>query len=196
LVKEKRKNMTQTRDVLIEEVITGLVRFLQALQKRSAARWIHLDLSLAQVKTLLAIGELKSSSIEQIANMLGVSQPTASHLVERVVQSELALRTQDPQNRRRVMVCLTQAGEELLQHLLGSGGLAELSERLKQFSEEELATCKQGMRTMISAMGSDVPPSPSSVAERIDEESTLSQKETLYMRENMAENGQERDRLS
>ncbi|HEU5384038.1 MAG TPA: MarR family transcriptional regulator [Ktedonobacteraceae bacterium] len=82
-------------------------------------------MSLAQVKTLLAIRDLKSSNIEQRASMLGVSQPTASQLVERVVQREQALRTQDPQDRRRVVVRLTQAGEELLQHILGRGGLAD-----------------------------------------------------------------------
>ncbi|HEU5382896.1 MAG TPA: MarR family winged helix-turn-helix transcriptional regulator [Ktedonobacteraceae bacterium] len=159
--------MAQTRDVLIEEIITYLIRFIQALQKRSTARWIHLDLSVAQVKTLLAIRDLKTSNIEQIASMLGVSQPTASHLVERVVQHELVLRTQDRQDRRRVVVRLTQAGEELLHHLLGSGGLTELSRRLKHFSEDELATCLQGMRTLISAMERGVPPqrSPSSVIE-------------------------------
>src|SRR5258708_19462594 len=110
--------MAQTRDTLIEEVMAALVTLLRTVQKRSASHWIDLDLSLAQVKTLLAIGDLGSPSIEQIASMLGVTQPTASHLVERVVQSELAHRTQDPQNLPPLLFQLTPHPEQSLQHPL------------------------------------------------------------------------------
>lgn len=153
--------MGQLRDTLLQEVMEALVTLLRLVQKRSASHWIDLDLSLAQVKTLLAIGDLESPSIEQIANMLGVSQPTASHLVERLVQSELVHRTQDPQNRRRVLVQLTQAGKELLQHLLGSGVLNGFAAHLRPLSEEELTMCIQGMRVLLNALA-DRPTLPSS----------------------------------
>ena len=155
--------MGQPRDTLIEEVMNALVTLLQTVQKRSASHWIDLDLSLAQVKTLLAIGDLGLPSIEQIANMLGVSQPTASHLVERLVISELVHRAQDPQNRRRVIVQLTEAGKELLQHLLGSGVLNGFATRLGHLSEEELAMCVQGMHVLLKAIAdSPTLPSPTS----------------------------------
>jgi MarR family transcriptional regulator, organic hydroperoxide resistance regulator len=155
--------MGQPRDVLIEEVMDALVALLRTVQKRSASHWIDLDLSLAQVKTLLAIGDLGSPSIEQIATMLGVSQPTASHLVERLVISNFVHRTQDPQNRRRVQVQLTQAGQELLQHLLGNGVLDGFATRLERLSEEELATCVQGMHVLLKAIA-DSPTLPSSIS--------------------------------
>lgn len=153
--------MGQSRDTLIKEVIDALVTLLRTLQKRSASHWIDLDLSLAQVKTLLAIGDLGSPSIEQIANMLGVSQPTASHLVERLVISEFVHRAQDPHNRRRALVQLTQAGQDLLQHLLGSGVLNGFATRLGHLSEEELVLCVQGMRVLLDAIA-DSPTLPSS----------------------------------
>lgn len=147
--------MEQPREALTEEIIKSLLLLLRVLQKRSASHWIDLDLSLAQMKTLLIIGDLESSSIEQIASVLGVSQPTTSHLVERLVQSKLAHRDQDQQNRRRVLVRLTQAGEELLQHLLGSGTLSELPDRLSGLSEEELATCAQGIHLLVNVITND-----------------------------------------
>jgi DNA-binding MarR family transcriptional regulator len=155
--------MGQPLDTLIEEVMNALVTLLQTVQKRSASHWIDLDLSLAQVKTLLAIGDLGLPSIEQIANMLGVSQPTASHLVERLVISELVHRAQDPQNRRRVIVQLTEAGKELLQHLLGSGVLNGFATRLRHLSEEELVMCVQGMHVLLKAIA-DSPTLPSSTS--------------------------------
>ena len=173
--------MEQTRDILTEEVMHSLIVLLRALQKRSASHWIDLDLSLAQVKTLLIIGDLESSGIEQIASMLGVSQPTTSHLVERLVQSKLADRVQDSHNRRRVVVQLTQAGEELLQHLLGSGALSELADHLGDLSEEELAVCARGIRLLISTITND--PALLSFTphftERISKSVAPSQKESL-----------------
>jgi MarR family transcriptional regulator, organic hydroperoxide resistance regulator len=178
--------MARTRNTLIEEVMDALVTLLRTVQKRSAFHWIDLDLSLAQVKTLLAIGDLGSPSIEQIASMLGVSQPTASHLVERVVQSELAHRTQDSQNRRRVLVQLTHQGEVLLQHLLGSGVLNGFATRLGYLSEEELAICVQGMRVLINTIADNptLPSSTSHVPEKGSENLADVQEEPSPMHEN------------
>ena len=159
--------MGQPRETLIDEVMNALSTLLQTVQKRSASHWIDLDVSFAQVKTLLAIGDLGSPSIEQIANMLGVSQSTASHLVERLVISEFVHRTQDSQNRRRVLVQPTQAGQELLQHLLGSGVLNGFATRLGHLSEEELTMCAQGMHVLLKAVAdnSTISSSPSHVPE-------------------------------
>jgi MarR family transcriptional regulator, organic hydroperoxide resistance regulator len=110
-------------------------------------------LSLAQIKTLLALGDLETPTIGQIATVLGVSQPTASHLVERLVQSELAFRSEDVHNRRRTLVQLTPQGEEMLGRLLGHIGLTDaLAERLAALSEEELRACVQGMSILNQAL--------------------------------------------
>jgi len=172
--------MEQARDVLIEEITGALVTLLRTVSQRSAAHWIDLDVSLAQVKTLLAIGEMGSPSIEQIASMLGVSQPTTSHLVERLVQSQLAHRAQDPQNRRRALVHLTQEGDELLRQLLGRRSLNDLPTRLRGLSNEELAVCAQGIHLLIRVMTNDpaLLSFTSSFPEQISKDLDRSHKET------------------
>ncbi len=100
----------------------ALVTLNRAMQSQTTPYWVDLDLSLAQVKTLLALGDLGAPTIGEIATVLGVSQPTASHLVERLVQSELARRSEDAHNRRRTLVRLTPQGEEMLGHLIGYPG--------------------------------------------------------------------------
>jgi hypothetical protein len=109
-----------------------------------------------------------------------------SHLVERVVQSELAHRTQDSQNRRRVLVQLTPQGEVLLQHLLGSGVLNGFATRLGYLSEEELAICVQGMRVLINTIADNptLPSSTSHVPEKGSENLADAQEEPSPMHEN------------
>src|SRR5882724_2593820 len=116
--------MAQTHETLIAEVMTSLMTLLRALQSHTTPYWVDLDLPLAQIKTLLTVGDLGAPTIGEIATVLGVTQPTASHLVERLVQNELASRSEDTHNRRRTLVRLTPQGEELLGHLVGHLGLS------------------------------------------------------------------------
>ncbi len=145
--------MAQTHQALVEEVMTSLVTLIRVMQSQTTPYWVDLDIPLAQVKTLLALGDLGAPTIGQIATVLGVTQPTASHLVERLVQSKLAYRSEDTHNRRRTLVQLTPQGEEMLGHLIGHPGHTNtFVERLSALSEEELAVCVQGMSILSQAM--------------------------------------------
>ena len=148
--------MTHTHKALVKEVMTALVTLNRAMQSQTTPYWVNLDLSLAQVKTLLALGDLGAPTIGEIATVLGVSQPTASHLVERLVQSELARRSEDAHNRRRTLVRLTPQGEEMLGHLIGYPGLANtFAERLSALSDEDLVACIQGISILSQALASE-----------------------------------------
>jgi DNA-binding MarR family transcriptional regulator len=146
----------KTHEALVEEVLNALVTLTRAMQSHTTPYWVDLDLSLAQVKILLALGDLGAPTIGEIATVLGVSQPTASHLVERLVQSDLAHRSEDAHNRRRTLVQLTPKGEEMLGHLIGYPGIANvLIERLSALSDDELTTCVQGMSILSQAMAGE-----------------------------------------
>lgn len=148
--------MAHTHDALVKEVMTALITLTRAMQSQTMPYWVDLDLSLAQVKTLLALGDLGAPTIGEIATVLGVSQPTASHLVERLVQSELAYRSEDAHNRRRTLVQLTPQGEEMLGHLIGYPGLAHtFAERLSALSDDELSACVQGISILSQALASE-----------------------------------------
>jgi MarR family transcriptional regulator, organic hydroperoxide resistance regulator len=148
--------MAHPHEALVEEVLTSLVMLFRAMHSQATLYWVDLDLSLAQIKTLVALGDLGTPTIGEIATVLEVSQPTASHLVERLVQSDLARRNEDAHNRRRTLVHLTPRGEEMLGHLMGYLGLTEtLADRLSALSEEELSACVQGMSILSQALTRD-----------------------------------------
>jgi len=148
--------MAQTHEALVEEVMNSLATLIRVLQSQTTPYWVDLDLPLAQVKTLLAVGDLGAPTIGQIATVLGISQPTASHLVERLVQSELAQRYEDARNRRRTLVKLTPQGEEMLGHLIGYPAFTDMrTERVSALSDEELRACVQGLSILSRALAGE-----------------------------------------
>src|SRR5881396_3187784 len=112
--------MTTSDDPVARETAALLRELVHALGEPTIAAWTQLDLTFPQLKTLIVLAHEGSSPIGQIAERLGVGQPTASHLVERLVQAGLVERAEDPANRRRTLAHLSYTGEELIGQLRGN----------------------------------------------------------------------------
>lgn len=110
------------------------------------------QLSVPQFRALLFLDRHPEASLSALAEHLGVSRPTASVLVERLVQRGLVARETDPAERRRAMLRLTPAGQRQLaearQHTL-----ARLAERLAGLGDAELACLLEGLRLLQRLLG-------------------------------------------
>jgi DNA-binding MarR family transcriptional regulator len=76
--------------------------------------FVEIDLTMPRAKVLYLLrvtGELRMS---ELSTRLGVSLPTISGLVDRLVEGGLATRRDDPDDRRQVIVAITSAGIALL----------------------------------------------------------------------------------
>jgi DNA-binding MarR family transcriptional regulator len=62
------------------------------------------ELSFTQIQTVKAIEEKGRVSITELARLLGVSPPSASAMVDRLVDKKVLTRRRDPADRRRVVV--------------------------------------------------------------------------------------------
>jgi DNA-binding MarR family transcriptional regulator len=105
------------RSAIIEEILQARHKINRAIAASSSQVWIELDLSMAQLKTLFTLYDSGALPIGQIAEALGIGQPTASHLVDRLVQSGYVARTEDPVDRRRTLAELSPDGIKLLDQL-------------------------------------------------------------------------------
>jgi DNA-binding MarR family transcriptional regulator len=70
-------------------------------------------LSIGQIKTVCYLASQGRQTVGEIATGIGVAMPTASELVDRLVESGLAERAVNPANRRQVHVWLTPEAIEL-----------------------------------------------------------------------------------
>jgi len=98
----------------VEQAHVLLQSFVQAMLLRLAQDWTNHGLSLPQIRLLLALAHVAPATIGQLAEYLHIGQSAASLLVDRLVQAQLADRSDDPADRRRALVRLTAAGEASL----------------------------------------------------------------------------------
>src|SRR5262249_53296142 len=104
----------QRHQAYVAQAHTLLRDFVQVVLTRLAQDWSDKGLSLAQIRLMLALAHGAPATIGQLANHLHIGQSAASLLVDRLVQAQLAERTEDPADRRRAIVRLTPTGDALL----------------------------------------------------------------------------------
>jgi DNA-binding MarR family transcriptional regulator len=87
-----------------------------------APEFLHVAVTMAQAKVLYLLMTGGPFRVSELAARLGVSAPTTSQLVERLVEQGFAARAADRADRRQVVVTVTADGEAQLEHLRELGG--------------------------------------------------------------------------
>jgi DNA-binding MarR family transcriptional regulator len=123
-----------------------------SLWRASAPAWLELDLTISQLKALMALRWRGPQSVGQLAAILRVSEPSASQLVERLVQRGLACRAADPHDRRRTVVSVTAAGDQFVGGLRASHDRT-VEEWLAGLDDDELAMLAGGLAAVQTAAG-------------------------------------------
>ncbi len=109
-------------------------------RKRAVARDMHeCGQSPAQLHLLGLLNELGPTTVSHLAALLGTSPPSASAMVDRMVDTGLVVRERNEDDRRVVTVSLSPGGKNALEAALG--GRREMLERvLSQLDDDELRT--------------------------------------------------------
>jgi DNA-binding MarR family transcriptional regulator len=103
--------MTMNHDEQVEQAHELFRQLVQLMLGRLTTMWTNQGLSLPQIRLLLILAHYGPATINQLAERMHSGQSAASLLVDRLVQAHLAERTDDPADRRRAIVRLTEEGE-------------------------------------------------------------------------------------
>ncbi|MFK0730455.1 MAG: MarR family winged helix-turn-helix transcriptional regulator [Gloeotrichia echinulata GP01] len=95
----------------VMETIPLLMRFIRAEMRTHSSD----SLSIPQLRSLAFLNRNPGASLSEVADHLGVTCATASTTIDRLVQRHLVQRTDNPQERRRVVLNLTKEGKSLLE---------------------------------------------------------------------------------
>jgi DNA-binding MarR family transcriptional regulator len=135
-----------------DAIIRDLTRVYAALQHLSLPTWLKLDVSMAQLKTLVVVDRAADGlSVTAIGRDLEIGEPSASLLVEQLVKRGYAERATDPDDRRRVVVTATDLGRELLGELR-HGRRQHVEEWLESVSADDAEALARGLRALAEAM--------------------------------------------
>lgn len=78
------------------------------------------NVTTAQMIMLVSINDYGRCKVKTLAKERGISPPTATGLVDRLVKAGYVKRESDPEDRRVVMVSLTKKGEKIVQDFLST----------------------------------------------------------------------------
>jgi DNA-binding MarR family transcriptional regulator len=113
----------------------------------------------AQLHVLGLLNEIGPTTVSHIAMQLGVTPPSASSIVDRMVDSGLVERHRSEEDRRVVTVSLAAPGREALQTSVG-GRRGMLERVLSQLSDDELRDTVRLIGRLEEAIHQAMAPTP------------------------------------
>lgn len=114
-------------------------------------------LSMTNLGAIFHIHHIGSCGVTELGAHLGVTCAAASQMLERLVQQELILRTEDPDDRRVKQIALTDKGNRILEEGIRArqGWLNDLAQTL---SDGEKETIMVGLKILIDTVNLLTPP--------------------------------------
>lgn len=148
--------MRTSRSSQVGAIVDAYEFVTRSLRGQTVEDWVELDMTMAQLKTLFTLEYGGAATIGQTAERLGISLPTASHLIDRLVQGGFVERAEDPNDRRRTLATVSQKGSELTRRLR-QGGRSSLFDWLSELDNDALSALETGMSRLaqvVAAHGS------------------------------------------
>ena len=144
------------RERLLAEIRDTEPAMFRAMGPANAQDWIAIELTMSQLKVafLLYCATLPHGAdglrVSEVARLLGVTLPTVTSVMDRLVERGLLRRDEDPTDRRQHVCRLTPAGLELIEGL-AAGRRAYTSKLLAYLDDEALTTVLGAMKLLIGA---------------------------------------------
>ena len=119
--------------------------FWVLIQRTASDDWFRViaeaDLSLTQLKTLMALGGTDSMSVKQLAGFLHLSEAAASRAADAMVRRGLLARRECAEDRRSRRLALTDEGRRMRDEVIQArvAGLVEFVERMTPHEQAALA---------------------------------------------------------
>ena len=105
------------KDNLVEEILTLGDKLFRQLLPTVPKDLLTLDITMPQTKIMLILYVQGPARMSDIASELDVTLPTATSLVERLVEKNYVLRETLPEDRRVVLCRLSEAGQEAISQI-------------------------------------------------------------------------------
>jgi MarR family transcriptional regulator, organic hydroperoxide resistance regulator len=141
--------VTGDRKYLINEIIGYQKQIGHIIHGDGQNVWLALNLTIAQLKSLMFIRYRGQTNFKTLASALRVSPPNVTGIVDRLVEQGLVSREDNPENRRMQILKVTEKGERLTGELMERGD-TYLYTTLDRMKTEDLECLSRGMAALIS----------------------------------------------
>ena len=135
--------MASARQVV--ESVPAIMRLIRSGVRKGGS------ISLPQLRVLGFVSRNPGAGVSDVAAHLDVTNPTASVLVDRLVKKSLLVRQEDPSERRRTLLTITDNGAEVLEDARSKAQLM-VAQVLKTQSPEQLSKINEGLAILAEAV--------------------------------------------
>lgn len=125
------------RNPKLGELIQRFVNRVSHAEGRTLAILSEVSVTLHQVLLLNKLGNVGESTLSAMADLMRMSPPAVSQMIDRLVEIGLVARAEDQADRRRKRIGLTPKGQRLLERVYAArsadylAGIATLSQRVR-----------------------------------------------------------------
>lgn len=145
------KTKDQSRPELVGTIVKAYMDLFITMQFNAVSHWLMLELTFAQARALFMLSARKELTVSQLAKLLGVGNPTASILVQQLVERELVTRTEHETDRRHTIIRLSSKGAQI------GTGRRKVREKqwqrwLSHLSDEELNALARGLTAIVDVV--------------------------------------------
>lgn len=145
------QNKEESRPELVDTIVKAYMDLFITMQFNAVSHWLMLELTFAQARALFMLAARKELTVSQLAKLLDVGKPTASILVQQLVERELVTRTEHETDRRHTIIKLSPKGQEI-----GAGRRKEREKQwqrwLSQLRDDELSALAQGLTAIVAVV--------------------------------------------
>lgn len=138
--------MNQTNN-LIEKMFT----YLRCMKDQMSLQNDMMNLSMIQLHTLIFIRKHPNTPMKAVAEYLKVELPSATTIVNKLVKLSYVKRHTDKDDRRLVLLTLTQKGESLLEDAMKER-TSNMERLLSNLSQKDQDNLSKIFDTLIKAM--------------------------------------------
>lgn len=135
---------------LVNEIIDLQRQSNRIMDHFAAEPWIELGLTIAQLKSLFFIVDKEKTCFKKLAEALKVTPPNVTGIIDRLVEQGLVSRTENPDDRRIMLLQATQKGQNLL-NTLKERRTNQMMKILDNLSAEELSSLSLGLNALVKA---------------------------------------------
>ena len=134
----------------IERALAGYAQIVELMSAMRTPEFPDPHVTMAQMRVLMLLSAIGEARMSDLAHQLGIAPSTLSSLVDRLVESGLVNRKDDPRDRRSVVVALAPAGTRILDQFneLGADALRSL---LEQVPARDIVTVNKAIELLVAA---------------------------------------------
>jgi DNA-binding MarR family transcriptional regulator len=155
----ERSNPTAGTSAHQLEIVEAVRRIIRSYDVHSRRLLTSGDVTLAQLLCLRALADAGPLTAKQLAEAIHISPSTMVGILDRLETKEFITRHRDPDDRRRVVVTISDAGQQLVLSCpppLGEG----LQREFSGMSARDQASLAAALRRVADLIDADSVPAP------------------------------------